>query len=280
MLSFYKGIENDIIAHLTEGPLPAKTLVKTIVAERGVTDQGVYKALKYLIDGEVVTKEKRSVGLSHAWVERLVAFADDVARKYEMSDMNDFLRLNDKEKVSYTFTEYFKSDIHWAHIFFLLAKRTDAPIFLLSPHNWFIIARPDTESVLYDWANRSKRHMYTLTKGNTALDRAAQATIESDFVHFYHDEEMSTPLNRFVTVIGDFIFEFIIPERIADTMEEYYATYTEFNEESIGAFRALSDTKWPAKFTVEKNAKKALKLRRRIAKDFFIPADVKEKWLT
>jgi hypothetical protein len=41
----------------------------------------------------------------------------------------------------------------------------------------------------------------------------------------------------------------------------------------------LSDTKWPVKFTVEKNVAKARKLRRRIGKDFAIPADVKEKWL-
>lgn len=280
MLSFYKGIENDIIAHLAEGSLPTKALVKTIAGERSVTDQGVYKALKYLIDNEVVTKEKRTVGLSYAWLERLVAFTDDVAREYEMSDMNDFLRLNDKEKASYTFTEYFKSDTHWAHIFFLLAKRIDAPIFLLSAHNWFVIARPDTESVIYEWANRAQRHMYTLTKSNTALDKAAQKTIESDFVHFYHDEDMSAPLNHFVTVIGDFIFDFIIPEHVADTIEKYYAMYTELNEESIGAFRTLSDTKWPVKFTVEKNVAKARKLRRRIAKDFFISADVKKKWLT
>ncbi|NTV22713.1 MAG: hypothetical protein HGB03_04130 [Candidatus Yonathbacteria bacterium] len=279
MLSFYKGIENDIIKRLANGPLSAKALVKEIARERKVTDQGVYKALKYLVDEEVITKQKRSVGLSHAWVERLSEFADDVVQAYEVSEMNDFLHLEDGGKVSYTFTEYIKADVHWAHIFFMLAKRTDAPIFFLSPHDWFIVARPDTESVLYSWAERAQRHIYTMMKRNTPLDKATEKLLSGDFVHLYCDSDVNAPMNHFTTSIGDFIFDFIIPEHVADEMEELYRAHTEINEETTIAFRALTNKKWPVRFTVEHNAKKSLKFRRRLAKDFFIPADVREGWL-
>jgi hypothetical protein len=278
MLSFYKKLENDIVHSLTKGPVPTRSLIKKLAEERRVTEQGVYKALRFLIDQEVVTKGERTIGLSAAWIERLVSFTEQVTQNYVSSELNDPMRLKEGEKMRYSFSEYTRFDTHWLHVFLLLMKKTGAPAFFLYPHMWFSIPRKEASSILYEWSKRNQRFLFRVNTGSTDLDKDIRKRLENEQVQISSNPSLTASVTKYSVAIADFLLSFDIPEQMARDIENIYEKNANIDSAQKD-FKHLIQQPWKIRLTVEKNSKKALLFRRRVAKDFYISPEIRQLWL-
>jgi 23S rRNA pseudoU1915 N3-methylase RlmH len=271
-------LENKIIEKLAKGSVYSPTLIDVIARENNVTEQGVYKALSFLVDNEIVTRSNKLVSLHTFWIEKLKNFTNQISETYNTSDFENFLMLEDKEKLTYKFNDTSKLNVHWMHIILQILKRfSNMPLVIYNPHCWFIIDRPDTESAFFDWINKNNRMMLFLIGGTTELDRKTRKQIETKNIKIELDTGINFPKDRYIAIIGDYIIHTSYGKEFNDSMDVFFKHHTELNKDITGDFREVLNKNNNSKIVIERNRLKAIKLSKQITKNHYIPLDIKGK---
>jgi hypothetical protein len=278
MIFVENRLENKIIEKLSKGSLLSPALISYISKEEQVTLQGVYKALSFLIDNEIVTKSEKLLSLNTLWVERLKDFTNAVSETYSTDDFNNFLMLDDKERLTYHFKDTTKLDIHWVHIVLLMLKRFKESSFItFNPHCWFMMERPNTESAFFKWLNKNKRPMYFLIGGNTKLDRLVKKQLESVHIKIELDSESRFPKDKYVAIIGDYIIYSSYGANFNKRIDTFFNSKTTLGRETINDLKNTLQENAEPKIIIERNKEKALKLSKQITKNHYIPLELKKK---
>jgi hypothetical protein len=278
MIFIENRLENRIIDKLSKGSILSPDLISQISKEQGVTDQGVYKALSFLLDNEIVTKNKKLLSLNTLWIERLKNFTSSVSETYSTDDFNDFLLLDDKERLTYHFKNTTKLDIHWMHIVLLMLKRfKDTPFVIYNPHCWFMMERPHTESVFFDWINENKRTTFFLVGGNTKLDKIVKKQLGTEYVKIELDNEYKFPKDKYVAIIGDYIIYSSYGANFNKKIDTFFNSHIELNKDTIDGFKNTLQRDTEPKIVVERNKVKAIKLSKQITKNHYVSLEAKEK---
>jgi len=276
MLLFNNTIENAVLEELSKGSVSSPLLVQRISSRETVSFQGVYKAITSLIQRDIVTKTKMTLSLNMLWFERLNSFTESVSKNYVHNEFNDFLFLDHKEKVTYNFFDAKKLDTQWLHFTLVIAKKfSDEPIFIWNPHHWFIFAREQEESMLFNWLNNTQRKTYLLIGNNLDLDLQAKKSLQSAWVKVNLDSESKLPRNGYNVVIGDYIMTTIYPPEFTEEVERIFKGYKEGVDSTSNYLRQLIHKPISGKIIMERNKKKALKLSQQISKDFFLEESVR-----
>jgi hypothetical protein len=138
-------------------------LLKQIQAERaGTTKQALYQILRKLKVDEVVIMRSKQVSLSHIWINKMADYFISAQRAYTAHETpsEDFLGLADGEKISYTFKSPAHTDMFWGHAFGILAEVTGGePLYIYNPHEWFILAREESEKNLFNELKEKKKQI-------------------------------------------------------------------------------------------------------------------------
>ncbi len=276
MLFIENRLENKIIEKLGNGSIPSPELISIISKEEKVTEQGVYKALTFLLTNEIATKSKKLVSLNTLWIEGLKDFAHQVSENYNTSDFDNFLLLEDNERLIYQFKDTTKLDIHWMHIVLMMLKRfEDKPFVLYNPHCWFMIDRPKTESTFFTWIRTHKKLTFFLIGGNSKLDKAVKKQIESEYVKIELDNEDRFPKDKYVAIIGEYIIYSSYGAMFNKKIDTFFNSHTVLNSETINTFKNTLLKNEGVKIVIERNKEKAIKLTMQITKNHYVPLDVK-----
>lgn len=272
MFFIEKRLENKIIEKLSEGSLLSTDLVCFITQENNVTKQGAYKALSFLIENEIVTKNKKVVALSVFWIEKMKSFTEKMLENYYLKDFNDFLKLEDKEKISYSFKNTDKLDVYWMHTLLILLKRLkDTRFAIYNPHCWFMLDRTETEPVFFDWINKNKKMTFYLFGGNTLLDREIKKKIQSEHIKIEFDLEGYLPKDRYISIIDDYIIYSIYGEKFTKDIDDFFQKNTSFDNKTIGIFKKEIAKNNRSKIIIEKNKIKANKLFKQMTRHHYVP---------
>lgn len=274
MRSYPKTTEESIIDLLQKGSSRTTFLLEKLQSGKGaISKQAFYKTLRKLIEDEVVVVRSKVASLSHVWILKMSQFFENAKRSYSIETQGeDFLLLNDGERVSYTFKTPEQTDMFWGHAFSVLVDTMkEKTVFLYNPHEWFLLARYHTERTLFDDLLKRNKTLLVLSGHNTVLDKFIQKDFDGvNSQHFALEHMPFEKENYHFNIFGDFIIEARLDEKVAKEIHSFYTTTKVFTKDAERRIKAIVSKKGKNKLTISRNKKKAEHLRKLFEKYFLV----------
>lgn len=186
----------------------AHELVKEVQKIRGyISKQAVYKALRKLIENQIVAKVGEGYLLSSHWLELEIKSLERLKLKLQTAEIwNDLLR-NPAGELSQKFSSFQAADNYWVELMLLLLRETKATeLFQWHPHFWFILLQPEKEQEFLEILSKQKVFVKAFANPVFQLDRE----LLKDWPDKYLEIKLTKGVfDRFesthLTLIGDFI---------------------------------------------------------------------------
>ncbi len=269
-----KTIEEIIILLLESGEKSTVALLAEVRQfKKKATKQGFYAALRKLKAEEAIVIYKGVVALHTTWINDMRSAIEKTANNY-LGETETFgmLSLIDKESVMYSFSTIRHLDAFWGHAQTMLMTHTprNEAIYAYNPHYWFYIARKETEQKLLKEIAIKKRQFLMTVGGNSKLDAAIQHEFKGDYVQYCLVKPFSTPRHYYFTSIGDYTIEVFLDKNLTNAIEAIYKKYDQVTLEAIREMQLLLVIKARNKIRISRNKNKAEKIRKRLAKNFFV----------
>ncbi len=276
LFSTRQNIEQVILQLLQKGSLTTREL-RTLLQRKekgGVTKQGMYRVLRRLIRAEIVVKHAKQISLNVAWLTKMESFVS-LAEHFYMSDnrSGSFLGLTDGEKIKYEFQTLKSTDAFWIHMLFLLAEANpNTPWFGYNPHDWFFLVRAESERLFRDFLIKNGGQ-YLMTSYDTGyLDRLIHKEFDDKNSQYYiRKSPLFEKNNYYLNVIGDYVIEVWIDPTQARAIENIYSSATKFTPDIEKQLQGVINSSGKTKLIVARDKKRAEKLKRMLAKPFYIP---------
>ncbi|TSC64902.1 MAG: Uncharacterized protein G01um101491_111 [Parcubacteria group bacterium Gr01-1014_91] len=273
-----KSLENLICTLLQQGAIATTSLIEQIQEQRlGTTKQGVYAALRQLRHEEIVVLHNKKASFNVRWLKQAEQFFATAEQHYVQSDFgrDNFLNLKDGEKISYFFSTPTETDNFWGHALVILGESSipsGEPAYLYNQHEWFLIARRESERECFDIITKKRRLLVT-AGAKTLLDRTVATEFDGDRGQYHM---LDTPLfaknNYYFNIVGDFIIEVWIDPVVATHIESLYQETEKLGDETREKLTKIVTGKGRSRLTISRSAKKAERLKKLLRKNFYIPA--------
>ncbi len=277
ILTKNKSIEDWLVEFLAKNPyIAGPNLVDLVQSKRpGTTKQAVYAALRLLAQSEAIAKAGGKYYVSRVWIQRVYELFD-VQKKRELIGEAIFA-LKEGKSFSYRYPNLAICDTYWAHLFKVLTDwvPSECPIFAWHPHPIFSIWRRDIEVSIFAEFERENKHCYFISGGNTVLDQRWKKTWGNKRVALNTDIKRTFASNYFLNVVQDFVIEVFVDQRLANLIEGFFQKYQKLDEKNIAEFESYFDRPYPVRIKISRKKKKAALLRKRMARDFYIPKQLK-----
>jgi predicted transcriptional regulator len=269
-------LEKIIIDFLQKGPVNITDLIGNINKKRKVTKQGVYFCLRGLVQQEMVVVHNKQASLNVRFIKKMKTFFETASQHYIDSPLGgvNLTSLKDGESIQYSFHNPLTTDFFWWDALYTLSESLDStdPVYLYNPHEWFLLARRESELEAIKEITKKRRFLLT-TPGTTVLDKYVAKDFDGNMSQYNMlGKDLFTKNNYYFNVVGDFIIEVWIDTKIANEIDALYVRTKKFNEEAIRELTAIIYKRGKSKLTLSRNKKKAEKLKNLVKKHFYIPA--------
>lgn len=270
------SIEEFTINFLQKKPLSGAELLAKIRESRPqTTKQALYAALRKLKSAEIVVMAHMRISLSSVWVIKMTEFFQTAKHFYTKTALTDegFLNLGDGDRISYSFKSPNLTDIFWGHAFDILSEVTPItePIYIYNPHEWFFLARHETEKTLFQKITKSGKQILVIVGGTTYLDKMVSKEFDGEFSQYYPTKNPLFPKrNYYINVFGDFIIEAWLDEDISRKLDDFYEKTTHWDLLAQEKIRELVAGEGRNKLVISKNSRRASKIKRMFATYFHI----------
>lgn len=262
-----ENIESQIIDMLIKGPLSPVFVVRSIIKEKGVTKEAVYKSLRQLLQKEHVVKSGQKISLSNQWVIKM-------ADKWKQAEMkyigkSNIQMLGDKSSVVYTCKTIDQLDSLWNHaildILYTLNPKTT--LLLYSPHYWFPCLRNTSEyTLMHTIKNRGHRWLQ-LAGFTKMLDKDLKKYFPLDEIE-YHPANVNE--KTYINVLGEYFIEVTLDKKANNYINKWYDKYSVFSNESITELEKVLKIKGVYKLKISKNKNKISKFKKIFNKYYLI----------
>ncbi len=273
MFKKQKKIEDLILEILIEGKISTLDLIKRILKILpSSSKQAIYKSLKDLRENEIVIYKREEVSLSSLWLKRVSEFLEKAEQEYKVDDGRlNLLSLKEGEKVSYHFNSFYNTDIFWAHAFNLMYDgiNKDLPILIYNPHEWFLLAREESETYLFNKFIKDNRKLFTYVPETDLLDKFVAKYFDQKNTKYYsNDKHHFKNKNYYVNVFGDFILEAWLDKKVCSLIDDFYKQTKVFDAEARIKLLEIIKKKGKSRLQISKNKKKAQEIRKIFEKYF------------
>lgn len=273
MKLFDGGIEEIVLELLLEvRKVSIEELIKRVNQRRGgATKQGVYRVLRKLKrDGKVVVY-KSSVSINTLWIEKLRSTTMGISGTSIFGDLSS---LKKQEKVFIEGKGLMETDALWSEAFINIENKITAkhPLYLYNPHNWTILAQPEMDRVHADRLRHKQRPIFLSIGGRTPLDKETVRLASLEKIHSSLSSIFRSPHS--IAIIGDYVLSVKLSQKGSALIDKI------FREDALPEKAAreikMINRKIKAKIFIENDPTKAKDLKKRIARDFFIPKQNKD----
>lgn len=270
------SIEEQIVSLLQKNSLTGARLLEEIKKDRPkTTKQAVYAALRVLRSGEIVVKHRKLFSLSSVWIIKMTEFFHMARYFYTKTRTADegFLNLEDGDRMSYVFKNPNVADMFWGHAFDILSEITPLaePVYVYNPHEWFLLARHDSEKAIFDRITKTGKQLLVIAGGNTNLDKSLTKEFDGKISQYYPtDEVIFEKRNYYLNIFDDFIIEAWIDEDVARKIDNFYQATPTWNKETEAILKKIIEIEGKNKLTISRNKKRAEKLKKVFKKYFHI----------
>ncbi len=270
------SIEDYVIHFLQKESLSGAVLLGKIQHIRpNTTKQALYAALRKLRTQEIVIMHNMRISLSTIWLRNMIEFFQIAKHVYIKSITTDegFLNLEDGDRVMYSFKNPNIADIFWGHAFEILAEITSvsAPAYVYNPHEWFMLARPETEKSIFKKIAQSGKQILVLAGGATFLDKSIIKEFDGTIAQYHPtDEDIFEKRNYYLNIFDDFIIEAYLDEKITKKIDWFYESTEEWTLEKQNKLRDIIALEGKNKLTISRNKKRSDKLKKMFNKYFYV----------
>ena len=269
-------LERDIMGRLYTGPRNITELVAEISYLKKVSVQGVYKALRALRRGEVVTVHNHTVSLSLVWMSKerdKLMFAQTA---YKSSRYIEDLRAGVTKRARFTFHTLNEIDLFWTHAFALLAEGVGKDVYSYSiqPHDWYMYVRFDTDTF---WvkrhveSNRVTRIVLTHAGGlDRAVVRERKKRLGKLFEYTLNENPLNQDMHTYLNLIGPYVFKAEFEKSIAVELDMFVRNHHSLplSPDAQDEINGIVQKRGSCILTVERNEIKAERMRSKVKKYF------------
>ncbi len=267
-------LEEYLVEILDKGTRDGPSLLAEVAAQAGpTTKQAMYKALRKLLQEEVINKQGTHYALNRVWLQKVFQFAQKHIQGPSFVDTQNILEFEEGDSVSYTFKNPFLLDLMWGHLYDILyeANPTEQAMLNYHPHEWIILSRPESEKFWLSRFVQDKKMMLFAIGNNSFLDKKFQKEYGSVYVPINLGNTYGLKPNQYLAVLGDYVFEVTTDMEFENRVNEFFAGVTSEEQINQKQITAISKFKYRSKLKLSKNAKKARQWYSRFAQDFYVP---------
>lgn len=259
-----------IVERLSKGESTVKDMFNEVHESHPVTLQATYKAVNKLIKQEVIAKVGKKISLSKEWINKV---------RTGLGEGIQLPKLNDGESLTFSFNSFEQQDIFWKHLMLLVQEEVGPrfPVFFVDPHEMFLFLRPESQREYLQSFAKDRRYGFMTLGGNSFGDKEYRKEFESEYFQVNFAPGDIKKRHVHIVVIGDFISETIVTPEMAQKIDELYEKDTNLEVLTHGV-KDLFKSKNQVRMRFSRNAERASRLRRRLAKPFFIPVEIKKEF--
>jgi hypothetical protein len=264
LFSNIESLEDIVLKMLLNRATTVIALKKTLES-RGiqVTVQAIYKVLRNLIREEVLIKQKTTYSVSEEWRVRVLDGLRVETNQFELAE---------GEKVSFELASLVHLDQQWKNIVLPLQDTKKAqPVFMYNPHEiWSLLSssRKISEKSFYESFVKNKSYLFNAIGGSTIHDNSSKLALRNEYVQVVTGKEYF-PKTDYPTIFGDYIVTTRISPRVASEVENIYKSVGDMSELEMN-LQKIGLEKKKVRLILERDAEKARRLRKKLAKDFYI----------
>lgn len=254
-------IEDRVVEKLAEGWATVKALAQSLGEESKVSLRGVYKAVDQLIGSGVAIKVGRKVMLNHEWAQGV---ADKLAAPATPL-------IGPQERLSYTFTSLEHLDTFWKSTVLPLERTAEVrELFIYNPHSFWILlpGRKESEESFFNHFGPQQAGFLTVG-GETAADLEFKRTYQHDYLQIDLRPLASIRRTDHISVLGPYIITTRLSKNLVERMDALYEA-SMATEKLLPELMKLYARAGKMKIIIEHSSGKAEKLRRTLARNFYI----------
>jgi len=254
-------IEERVVELLVEGQATVKALLEKLNSgEDGASLRGVYKAVENLTRAGVVLKVGKKVMLNHEWAQgvadRLGAPAVPL--------------IAPGERAVYTFTSLDHLDAFWKSTILPLEQVIPAKeVFIYNPHSFWALLpdRKASEEAFFAHFGPQQQGFLTIG-GESPVDLELKRAYQSEYMQINLGNTASMRGTDHVTVLGPYVILTRLSKAVAERIDALYAS-GKTAEGFLPELLKICARPGKIRFVLESNPKKADKLKKLLAKDFY-----------
>lgn len=255
---------------LLNGEQEVSDVYKDLVAQgQKITIQALYKRLRILLQDQIILKNKKSIVINNEWSENMLEL---------LSGNTGLPILKPGETVTYSFKELASLDAYWKHVMTPIEKaHPNYPIFFFNHYEIWIqlFGRRENEIEYLHKISQDKHYCFFLLGKDNKYNNDFKNNYQTDYLQISVGAD-GFSLGDYPTVIADYVITTKLSPRLSKMIDEIYKSPNEqIVSEKINKIFLKSAA---IKLKIERNENKAKKLRKKIAKDFYIPKDIKERY--
>ena len=262
---------NFILQSLQEQSLSGPRIVEEVRKFRPhITKQAVYTTLRQLLHKEIVQKVHGVYFINRLWAKQLLTFAQSQLLDQQIPGVVSFENLSDGDKIIYQFKNPHVMDVYWGHIFDSMIEKQNQniPLIIYHPHEWFIYSRRETEELFLNTLLSHDSLVFFAIGGDTPLDFSFKRTWETEELQISCGEKYDFLDDHYINILGDFIIEVFVDQRFGREIDQIFKTGEKLS--FLADIEALSQKKYKTKMIISRNKKNAERIRKKIAKDFYL----------
>jgi hypothetical protein len=255
------SVEDRVIELVADTRVTIKSLHEVLANEHSLTLRAVYKAVNKLIGEGVLLKVGKQVMVDQEWAKRTVDTLTSLSGPI----------LSAGERAAYTFNSVEHLDAFWKSVVLPLERSADAhESFFYNPHNFwaYLPSRKQSEDAYYQHFKGHEYGFFTVG-GESDADKEFKRSYQStNFQIDLRDIRMFRRTDH-VTILDSFIITVRLGKKMAERIDALYASGV-LMKDILPAIVALCQKPGKIRFLLENNPSKALKLRKVLARNFYI----------
>jgi hypothetical protein len=255
-----RELDDKIVELLAEGRLTIKSICAQVSPEHPVTLRAVYKVVNKLTSAGVVLKVGKRVMLNQEWTA-------GVAGKLGVPSVP---LIAPGERIVHIFTSLDNLDTFWKSMVLPLEKTIHAKeIFFYNPHDFWALlpSRRASEDAYYTHFGSEQQGFFTIG-GESAADLAFKRQYQTDYLQINLGNISSIKRTDHVTVLGSYVILTRLSKSVSDQIDALYSS-GKSSEELMPALLSICAKPGKLRLSIENNPKKAEKLRKVLARDFY-----------
>jgi len=269
LLGIKPKIEEVIIDTLADGSHDSLVLLQKVQQKTNATKQGFYRALRVLLNNEIITKNKQFVLLNPLWANRIEKFVERINTISTPKESETLLHLNEGDTMVFRFKSIIDLYLLWNHYFFIFCQKTEGSVLFFNTHNFWTLIRSDIENEMYAWIKNNNKKAYCVIGHDTPLDRTTSDYIKKDYgIELAYENNPSIRETVFPAVFGDYIMSTILDPVTVAAINELYKKYEKLEPSVQDELENIITNMKRSKVTIEKNKKKAEKIRKKLMNYF------------
>ena len=260
-----ESIEDAVIRVLPQGVNTVEKIYASLKNENyDVSLRGVYKAIKKLRNQGIVLKNGKILSVSQEWIEKINR---SLKSQYALPS------LSDGESATYNYNSLANLDLYWKHLIISLEEKYSRyPVFMYTPYNiWVNVpGRSESQIEFYKKFDQQKNYGFLVIGNTSPIDQSFKKKYQSGFFQIDTWSKTTFRDSEYFTIISDYIVTTKLGKKNTTIIANYY-------NKSVNRFDAIHDlenilkTSDKVKIKLERNKRKALLLRKKLFKNFYLP---------